>query len=100
MSCDGLLQPLDRALPALVASYDSLYPAEEEKDKEVEDNCSLMYLNEATLLNNVRLRYSKVHFYKYPSDLNYFVETTFFCTALTCTYLHCRTRSTRMWPIS
>ncbi len=28
--------------------------------KEMEDNCGLMYLNEATLLNNVRLRYNKV----------------------------------------
>jgi myosin-6 len=26
----------------------------------MEDNCGLMYLNEATLLNNVRLRYNKV----------------------------------------
>ena len=31
--------------------------------KDVDDNCGLMFLNEATLLNNVRLRYKKVFNY-------------------------------------
>ena len=46
----------DNILGPLMASYDSLYPAEDEDNKEVDDNCSLMYLNEATLLHNVNLR--------------------------------------------
>ena len=58
---DGpIVQPLDRARGAVQANYDTLYPAEEDERKEVDDNCSLMYLNEATLLHNVKLRY-KIH---------------------------------------
>ena len=55
-----IVQPLDRARGAVQANYDTLYPAEEDERKEVDDNCSLMYLNEATLLHNVKLRY-KIH---------------------------------------
>ena len=63
---DGpVVQPLDRARPPVQASYDntglSVYPAEDDEKKEVDDNCSLMYLNEATLLHNVKLRYWTVN---------------------------------------
>ena len=51
-----VVRPRDRSLAPLMASYDNLYPAEDEDNKEVDDNCSLMYLNEATLLHNVNLR--------------------------------------------
>ena len=55
---DGpVVQPRDRALAPVSSSYDSLYPAEDDDKKEVDDNCSLMYLNEATLLHNVKLRH-------------------------------------------
>ena len=54
---DGpIVKPLDRSSSAIQASYENLYPAEEDERKEVDDNCSLMYLNEATLLHNVNLR--------------------------------------------
>lgn len=70
-----------------VAAVSQVFPAEDDVDKHVEDNCefsslasgsgwnvvttacacvcagSLMYLNEATLLNNVRVRYSKDKIY-------------------------------------
>jgi myosin-6 len=57
--------------PAAVSvPYEYVYPAEDNSTEDYDDNCSLMYLNEATLLNNVRLRYkrnqiyvSEVHFY-------------------------------------
>ena len=52
-----IVQPHDRSLGARMTSYDMLYPAEDDDRKEVDDNCSLMYLNEATLLHNVKLRY-------------------------------------------
>ena len=57
-----VVQPFDHR-PPVVATYDRLWPAEEEDGKEVDDNCGLMYLNEATLLNNVKLRYSKDKIY-------------------------------------
>ena len=53
-----VVQPRDRGLTPRTASYDQLYPAEDSDTKEVDDNCSLMYLNEATLLHNVKLRWA------------------------------------------
>ncbi|CAF0726267.1 unnamed protein product [Didymodactylos carnosus] len=52
----------------LVTTYDSVYPAEE-YDKDVPDNCALMYLNEATLLNNLRSRYKKNRIYTYVANI-------------------------------
>ena len=52
-----VVQPREKKLSCITTSYDLLYPAEDDDRKEVDDNCSLMYLNEATLLNNVKLRY-------------------------------------------
>ncbi|CAF1620241.1 unnamed protein product, partial [Didymodactylos carnosus] len=46
----------------VVTTYDSVFAAEE-YDKDVADNCALMYLNEATLLNNLKLRYKKDNIY-------------------------------------
>lgn len=67
---DGpIVQPQNRALSPLQTSYDSLYPAEEDERKEVDDNCSLMYLNEATLLHNVKLRYSCDKIYTYVANI-------------------------------
>ena len=51
------------------ATYDTVYPAEEDDAKEVEDNCGLMYLNEATLLHNIRLRYAKDKIYTYVANI-------------------------------
>ena len=56
-----IVQPLDRTRTTTQATYDNIYPAEEDERKEVDDNCSLMYLNEATLLHNVKLRYWTVN---------------------------------------
>lgn len=67
---DGpIVQPLDRSLKPIVASYDRLWQAEDDDNKEVDDNCGLMYLNEATLLNNVRLRYAKDKIYTYVANI-------------------------------
>ncbi|KAG1714829.1 Unconventional myosin-VI [Nymphon striatum] len=51
------------------APYDRVYPAEEDDKKDVKDNCALMYLNEATLLNNIRLRYDKDQIYTYVANI-------------------------------
>lgn len=53
----------------LTVPYNRLFPAEEYDNKDVEDNCALMYLNEATLLNNVRLRYMKNAIYTYVANI-------------------------------
>ena len=55
------------------APYDRVFPAEEDDDKNggktVEDNCALMFLNEATLLNNLRKRYANDRIYTYVANI-------------------------------
>ena len=63
------------AAKPITAPYDRVFPAEDEDGaddahaKTVEDNCALMYLNEATLLNNVRRRYRKDEIYTYVANI-------------------------------
>ena len=54
-----VVQPRDGSPKPVITTCDRMYPAEEADKKEVDDNYSLMYLNEATLLSNVKLRYAK-----------------------------------------
>ncbi|XP_077409024.1 unconventional myosin-VI-like isoform X5 [Vanacampus margaritifer] len=63
------VQPLKRDGKTFVAAVNQVFPAEDDVDKHVEDNCSLMYLNEATLLNNVRVRYSKDKIYTFVANI-------------------------------
>ena len=55
----------------VTTSFDRLYPAEDNDAKEVDDNCGLMYLNEATLLNNIRLRYQTQHLWYLIHDSSF-----------------------------
>lgn len=67
---DGaVVQPLIKSKSPVEASFDRLYPAEEDESKEVDDNCGLMYLNEATLLQNIKLRYNKDKIYTYVANI-------------------------------
>ncbi|KAG8582058.1 hypothetical protein GDO81_007897 [Engystomops pustulosus] len=52
-----------------LAAINQVFPAEEDTLKHVEDNCSLMYLNEATLLHNIKVRYSKDKIYTYVANI-------------------------------
>ncbi|CAF3308813.1 unnamed protein product [Rotaria socialis] len=61
------VQPSDNG-KKLVVPYDSVFQAEE-YDKDADDNCALMYLNEATLLNNLRRRYKKDMIYTYVANI-------------------------------
>ena len=54
---------LSLPLQTINSLYDRTFPAEEYDNKECDDNCALMYLNEATLLNNIRIRYMKNQIY-------------------------------------
>ncbi|EDQ91661.1 uncharacterized protein MONBRDRAFT_19467 [Monosiga brevicollis MX1] len=62
------VQPIDGGKP-IDAPYDAVYPAEEEDAKDVADNCALMYLNEATLLHNLRRRFMKDDIYTYTANI-------------------------------
>ncbi|XP_033635781.1 unconventional myosin-VI-like [Asterias rubens] len=61
--------PLHKPGKPVIAPYDRVFPAEEDEEKTVEDNCALMYLNEATLLNNLRLSYKKGKIYSYVANI-------------------------------
>lgn len=63
------VQPLDSKKSKVTCSLDRLYTAEEHDNKDVDDNCSLMNLNEATLLNNIRIRYKKDKIYTYVANI-------------------------------
>jgi len=62
------VQPVDGG-KVITAPYDAVYPAEEESAKDVHDNCALMYLNEATLLHNLRKRFMKDEIYTYTANI-------------------------------
>lgn len=63
------IEPLNQKGKTFLALINQVFPAEEDSKKDVEDNCSLMYLNEATLLHNVKVRYSKDRIYTYVANI-------------------------------
>ncbi|XP_035242841.1 myosin VIb isoform X1 [Anguilla anguilla] len=63
------IEPLNQKGKTFLAPMNQVFPAEDDVNKHVEDNCSLMYLNEATLLNNVRVRYSKDKIYTFVANI-------------------------------
>ncbi|XP_059369302.1 unconventional myosin-VI-like isoform X2 [Carassius carassius] len=70
ISSDSLtIEPLNQKGKNFQAPVNQVFPAEDDVNKHVEDNCSLMYLNEATLLNNVRVRYSKDKIYTFVANI-------------------------------
>nr|XP_021322822.1 myosin-VI isoform X1 [Danio rerio] len=63
------IEPLHQRGKTFLAPISQVFPAEDDVNKHVEDNCSLMYLNEATLLNNIRIRYSKDMIYTFVANI-------------------------------
>ncbi|KAL4232927.1 Unconventional myosin-VI [Mactra antiquata] len=63
------IEPFDAPGTTVKAIYDRTFPAEEYDGKDVDDNCGLMYLNEATLLNNLKLRYMKNKIYTFTANI-------------------------------
>ncbi|XP_054921730.1 unconventional myosin-VI isoform X2 [Dermacentor andersoni] len=53
----------------ITAPYRSVHAAEEDPNKDVDDNCALIYLNEATLFNNIKVRYNKDKIYTYVANI-------------------------------
>ncbi|KAM9667108.1 unconventional myosin-VI isoform 2-T2 [Trichechus inunguis] len=63
------IEPVNQKGKTFLALMNQVFPAEEDSKKDVEDNCSLMYLNEATLLHNIKVRYSKDRIYTYVANI-------------------------------
>ncbi|XP_048478873.1 myosin heavy chain 95F isoform X9 [Plutella xylostella] len=60
--------PVDNKFPKKVCSFEDIFPAGD-PNKDVDDNCELMFLNEATLLNNIITRYKKDKIYTYVANI-------------------------------
>ncbi|XP_034830181.1 myosin heavy chain 95F isoform X1 [Maniola hyperantus] len=60
--------PVDNRHPRRVCNFDDIFPAGD-PTKDVDDNCELMFLNEATLLNNILTRYKKSKIYTYVANI-------------------------------
>ncbi|KAL8606769.1 Unconventional myosin-VI [Nucella lapillus] len=63
------VEPFDAPGTTINSLYDRTFPAEEYDNKDTEDNCALMYLNEGTLLNNIRIRYMKNQIYTLTANI-------------------------------
>ncbi|KAK3696816.1 hypothetical protein RRG08_016866 [Elysia crispata] len=63
------IEPFDAPGTTINSLYDRTFPAEEYDNKECDDNCALMYLNEATLLHNIKIRYMKNMIYTYTANI-------------------------------
>ncbi|XP_025097283.1 unconventional myosin-VI-like isoform X2 [Pomacea canaliculata] len=63
------VEPFDAPGTTINSLYDRTFPAEEYDNKDCDDNCALMYLNEATLLNNIRIRYMKNQIYTFTANI-------------------------------
>ncbi|XP_076444553.1 unconventional myosin-VI-like [Babylonia areolata] len=63
------VEPFDAPGTTIHSLYDRTFPAEEYDNKDTDDNCALMYLNEATLLNNIRIRYMKNQIYTFTANI-------------------------------
>ncbi|XP_055716099.1 myosin heavy chain 95F isoform X1 [Phlebotomus papatasi] len=62
------VQPLDSKFPKRVCAVQDIFPScEGEQDHD--DNCELMFLNEATLLDNLKTRYYKDKIYTYVANI-------------------------------
>lgn len=57
------LRLLDNTGDTVTRVFEDVLACEDDSRRHVEDNCQLMHLNEATLLNNIRLRYQNGKIY-------------------------------------
>ncbi|KFB38085.1 AGAP000776-PA-like protein [Anopheles sinensis] len=62
------VQPVDEKLPKRSCIPEDIFPSCE-RPSDNDDNCELMYLNEATLLDNIRNRYFKDKIYTYVANI-------------------------------
>ncbi|XP_031632480.1 myosin heavy chain 95F isoform X3 [Contarinia nasturtii] len=62
--------PVDRKYPKRICSVDDIFPSCDNDDKkDHDDNCELLFLNEATFLDNLKTRYFKDKIYTYVANI-------------------------------
>ncbi|XP_063718302.1 unconventional myosin-VI-like isoform X2 [Symsagittifera roscoffensis] len=62
------VEPLSRD-KVIKTSYSNVFPAEDDSERRLDDNSALMYLNEATLLNNTKNHYKHDQIYTYVANI-------------------------------
>ncbi|VEN38644.1 unnamed protein product [Callosobruchus maculatus] len=61
--------PLESKYQKRTLPFSDIFRANVEKDRDYDDNCEMMFLNEASLLNNIRTRYYKNKIYTYVANI-------------------------------
>ncbi|CAH1101832.1 unnamed protein product, partial [Psylliodes chrysocephalus] len=61
--------PLSSKYPRRVLQFSDLFRANQDTEKDYDDNCEMMFLNEGTLLNNIRIRYYRDKIYSYVANI-------------------------------
>lgn len=70
ITADGAeVLPLDPKYSKKVLPFSDIFRANVEKDKDYDDNCEMMFLNEGSLLHNIRTRYYKNKIYSYVANI-------------------------------
>ncbi|XP_044756071.1 myosin heavy chain 95F isoform X1 [Coccinella septempunctata] len=64
------ISPIDLKFPKMTIPYADIFPtSKEDINRDFDDNCEMMFLNEGSLLNNVRTRYYKNKIYTYVANI-------------------------------
>ncbi|XP_069688949.1 myosin heavy chain 95F isoform X2 [Periplaneta americana] len=66
---EATILPVESKHSRLTCNLERVYYAEQHDKTDFDDNCALMYLNPATLLNNIRTRYDKDKIYTYVANI-------------------------------
>lgn len=61
--------PLDSKYHKRKLPFYEIFRANPKKDQDHDDNCEMMFLNEGSLLNNIRIRYYKNKIYSYVANI-------------------------------
>ncbi|XP_060526267.1 myosin heavy chain 95F isoform X2 [Cylas formicarius] len=61
--------PLDSKHAKRTLPFSDIYRAYVEKDRDYDDNCEMMFLNEGSLLHNIRTRYYKNKIYSFVANI-------------------------------
>ncbi|XP_066252455.1 myosin heavy chain 95F isoform X2 [Euwallacea similis] len=70
ITADGAeVVPLDPKYAKRILPFSDIFRANVEKNKDYDDNCEMMFLNEGSLLNNIRTRYYKNKIYSYVAHI-------------------------------
>ncbi|XP_045467854.1 myosin heavy chain 95F isoform X3 [Harmonia axyridis] len=64
------ISPIDLKFPKMTIPYTDIFPtSKEDTSRDFDDNCEMMFLNEGSLLNNIRTRYYKNKIYTYVANI-------------------------------